>query len=758
MNQRKAFQLGFDTNKKKRKLAWCSKHFLFPLRLSIPAILLLFGGSLSLFSFQREVSLSYLHTEEDGSRQIRNLGDQTSGMLEYLFVFRRADKSGADLIISKLGINPNLQLALLCDENNKILFATRYELRNRLVLNTPIVNRLSDFERVRQTMSGEVILSNDRQSIRAIYPVMLGSAPDEIRPSKVGTLLLEYDISALKQRSYADALQRSLEASGVLALLCTSVWFFFDKTLTLRAVRLVEATNRLAKGELSVRAELQGSDELAQISAAFDQMANQIQVDQQQMQVLATQRKELSNLLASQIRNSLDLDTILSTAVSETRALLGVDRCNFVWCSFDDSAPSFHLSHEARLPDLPSLVGQYQIKNPKNSDLEAILTFKTIRIDDLTTDTFLDATWRERLIAQGYASFVCCPIQTRSGKQGLICCAHCHTIQLWSDNEVELLQSVASQLAIAMHQAELYKQISYQALHDLLTGLPNRVLFNDRLSLALANAHRGQGLLCVMFMDLDHFKKINDTLGHAYGDQLLQEVAKRLTDCLRKGDTVARWGGDEFTLLLPQIVDVKDATKIAQRILEDLRPAFNIEGHQLHISNSIGIALYPDDGEDAENLLKNADAALYRAKEQGRNNYQMYTGTMNSDACELLTLENSLHHALEREEFVVYYQPQVNINTWEITGMEALLRWQHPTLGLVSPGIFIPMAEENGLIVPIGEWVLRTACAQNKAWQDMGLQGLRVAVNLAAQQFHQQNLVAIVRDRVRGSLFGVRNY
>lgn len=250
MNQRKAFQLGGDTNKKQRKLAWCSKRFLFPLRLSIPVILLVFGGSLSLFSFQREVSLSYLHTEEYVSRQIRNLGDQTSGMLEYLFVFRGADKPAADLIISKLGSNPNIQLALLCDENNKILLATRYELRNRPALNTQIVNRLSDFERVRQTMSGHVILSKDRQSIRAIYPVMLGAAPGELRPSKVGTLLLEYDISALKQRSYAYALQRSLEASAVLALLCITVWFFFDKTLTLRAVRLVEATNRLAKGEL----------------------------------------------------------------------------------------------------------------------------------------------------------------------------------------------------------------------------------------------------------------------------------------------------------------------------------------------------------------------------------------------------------------------------------------------------------------------------------------------------------------------------
>jgi diguanylate cyclase (GGDEF)-like protein len=247
-----------------------------------------------------------------------------------------------------------------------------------------------------------------------------------------------------------------------------------------------------------------------------------------------------------------------------------------------------------------------------------------------------------------------------------------------------------------------------------------------------------------MFLDLDRFKTINDTLGHAIGDQLLQGVSERLKYCLREGDTFARWGGDEFTLLLPQINDAEDAAKIAQRILEALKPAFNLEGHELYISSSIGIALYPQDGGDVQTLLRNADAALYRAKEHGRNNYRFYLPSMNSQASELLALENQLHQALEREEFVVYYQPQVNVKTGEITGMEALVRWQHPELGLVAPGTFIPLAEANGLIVPIGEWVLRTACAQNKAWQDAGFPPVRVAVNLSARQFQQPTLVAMV--------------
>lgn len=286
--------------------------------------------------------------------------------------------------------------------------------------------------------------------------------------------------------------------------------------------------------------------------------------------------------------------------------------------------------------------------------------------------------------------------------------------------------------------------IRYQAFHDQLTGLPNRMLFSDRLSVSLANARRTQGKLAVMFLDLDRFKTINDTLGHAVGDQLLQQVAQRLMNCLREVDTVARWGGDEFTLLLPQISSRDDAANIAHRILAALKPTFHIEQHQLHASSSIGIALYPCDGEDAETLLKNADAALYRAKDRGRNNCQFYTGAINEGASELLTLENRLHRALERGEFALYYQPKVNINTWQITGTEALVRWMHPEQGVVSPHIFMPLAEQNGLIVPLGEWVLQAACAQNKAWQDAGLAPLRVAVNLSARQFQQPNLVEMV--------------
>lgn len=309
----------------------------------------------------------------------------------------------------------------------------------------------------------------------------------------------------------------------------------------------------------------------------------------------------------------------------------------------------------------------------------------------------------------------------------------------------EAVRAIGTMMDITQRkQAE--EIIRYQAVYDQLTGLPNRILFNERLLVSLRQAKKNKRMLAVMFLDLDRFKKINDTLGHAAGDRLLEGFAGRISETLRSTDTVARWGGDEFTVLLPDINCLEDAVKTAQRILDNLKPAFKLEGQPFHVSSSIGIALYPNDGDDAETLVKNADAALYRAKEMGRNNYQLYTSTINPQGSQLLTLENRLHEALEQGELEVFYQPKVNITTWKIQGMEALLRWKHPELGLVAPATFIPIAEENGLIVPISEWVLETACTQNKAWQDALQPDLRVAVNFSARQFQQFNLVQMVAN------------
>lgn len=286
--------------------------------------------------------------------------------------------------------------------------------------------------------------------------------------------------------------------------------------------------------------------------------------------------------------------------------------------------------------------------------------------------------------------------------------------------------------------------IKHMAYYDPLTNLPNRALFNDRLTLALAHARRNKQLLAVMFLDIDRFKIINDTLGHAMGDRLLQNVAHRLSVCLRENDTVARFGGDEFTFILSEITRIEDMAKIADNILEVIRQPFKTGSHEFYITASIGITLFPDDGDDVETLLKNADNAMYRAKEKGRNNYQLYTPAMNTLTFKRMAMENNLRRALKNNQFVVHYQPQVNIATGRIVGMEALVRWYQPERGLVSPEEFIPLAEDTGLIIPIGECVLRTACTQNKAWQEAGLPPVRVAVNLSARQFRQKNLVETV--------------
>ena len=286
--------------------------------------------------------------------------------------------------------------------------------------------------------------------------------------------------------------------------------------------------------------------------------------------------------------------------------------------------------------------------------------------------------------------------------------------------------------------------IRRQATQDPLTGLFNRTMFMDHLLLEMAQARRDGKKVAVLFLDLDRFKYINDTLGHDAGDQLLKEVACRLKGSMRESDTIARIGGDEFNVLLPSISQAEDVIAMARKIIFSFKEPYSIAGHRLSMSTSIGISIYPDDGEDAETLLKNADIAMYHAKEQGGNNYQFYDLTMNVRTLERIMLESSLHQALERGELTVYYQPQVDMETWRMVGAEALVRWQHPELGMLDPLRFISLAEETGYILSIDEWVLRKACAQCKAWQDAGLPSLRITVNLSARQFQQPDFVGKV--------------
>ena len=370
---------------------------------------------------------------------------------------------------------------------------------------------------------------------------------------------------------------------------------------------------------------------------------------------------------------------------------------------------------------------------------------QTIWIDDIGKEK----SRRAQIAAQcGLHSVFSFPVLAGSKVIGVIE-FFSHNIRQPDQVLVDMAHAIGMQIGQFCQRKQAEERIQFLAYYDDLTGLPNRTLFNQRLQHAIAQAQRQQKTLAVLFVDLDRFKNINDTLGHEAGDHLLKEMSRRFNACMRASDTVARFGGDEFVILLEDLADPKYAAHAARKLINAALDPFTSAGVDYHVTASIGISTYPNDGQDAQTLMKHADIAMYLAKDHGKNNYQMYSTQINAHSFERLALESSLRNALERNELSLHYQPKADLETGRITGMEALLRWRHPELGMVSPGLFIPLAEETGLIVPIGRWVLRTACAQNKAWQKQGLPLLRISVNLSARQFNDENLLRDVSQILR---------
>ncbi len=369
--------------------------------------------------------------------------------------------------------------------------------------------------------------------------------------------------------------------------------------------------------------------------------------------------------------------------------------------------------------------------------------------EDLSTthmQAYLPAWAEERVIGHGIPTAVQegvwsgeSALRCRNGKEipvSAVIVAHKHP-----DGSLDFFSTIMRDISERKdHEAQLL----HLATHDSLTGLPNRALYTDRLEVAILEAQRHERLVAAMYLNLDRFKTINDTLGHEVGNALLQAVAERLEKKIRDDDTLARPGGDEFALVFAGIEQLDDVSELTQKILHSFKAPFRIRDHELFLTASIGIAVYPHDDLTSDGLLKNAAIALNRSKDMGGDAYQFYTAEMNAKALQHLILDNALHHALERGELQLHYQPQVNLITGQVCGMEALLRWQHPELGMISPAEFIPLAEKTGLIVPIGEWVLRSACAQNKAWQMAGLPAMPISVNLSGRQFAQHNLAPAI--------------
>ena len=413
-----------------------------------------------------------------------------------------------------------------------------------------------------------------------------------------------------------------------------------------------------------------------------------------------------------------------------------------------------HLRHGAS-PSLPQAYTQaidgVRVGPQAGSCGTAIYRREQVIVSDIQQDPLWD-DYRELAARHGLRSCWSTPIIAHHGKPQGTFALYSREVRTLTLTESQLIEMATRIAGIAIERRDTEQRISHMAHHDALTGLPNRLLLEDRLKQAMLYAQRYERRVTVVFMDLDNFKLINDSLGHKAGDEVLKTVAERMQHCLRATDTLARLGGDEFVIVLfDQPEQAEDITPMLQKICDTIAQVIDISAQKLQVTCSMGLASYPNDGADIDALLMNADAAMYRAKEMGRNNYQFYTAEMNAKVHEKLVLQDGLRNAIAGSEFVLHYQPQVNLQSERMFGVEALIRWQHPVRGMVSPIEFIPMAEETGLIVPIGDWVLHTACRQNKAWQDAGLPPITISVNVSARQFREKSLVSRVAHALQES-------
>ncbi|MDF2539770.1 MAG: hypothetical protein K0S76_2791 [Herbinix sp.] len=359
----------------------------------------------------------------------------------------------------------------------------------------------------------------------------------------------------------------------------------------------------------------------------------------------------------------------------------------------------------------------------------------------------LEADAEKALMKQYHIqSLLATSISIKDSMCGFLCFASVKENKQWQENHEALLKILANLLSDAISKIEAEKEIRYLAYYDALTGLPNPTLFRNRLEQAIHLAKRTETLIGVVFIDLDSFKSVNDTIGHLGGDEMIRLVAERLSECLRKQDTVSRFGGDEFLIQFTQIDNIDYIKKVTENIMKIFDQPLTVKDQEFFVTASAGIAVYPIDGEDTETLIKNADLAMYASKDNGKNQFTLCSSEMKEDVLRRMKLTNRLYRAQQREEFELYYQPQMNISTNEIMGFEALLRWKHPDYGIISPAMFIPLAEQTGLINTIGQWVLKTACQQNKKWQEMGLPPVHMAVNLSVEQFRNPNLTGMIAN------------
>ena len=459
-------------------------------------------------------------------------------------------------------------------------------------------------------------------------------------------------------------------------------------------------------------------------------LAERMESDRRQILEQVAQNQQLPGILASTV-------TMLEAQIVGSRISIMLLRNDRLWLG----ASSQSLTDYAL-----SLDGMAIGTNAASCGIAAFLG-ETVIVEDIACDSLCDEM-RDVALSHGLRACWSMPIPTRDGGVLGTLAVYRNEPGLPSAQELDFIGTATQLSAVAIEHRLTTDRLSHHAQHDLLTGLPNRLLFQDRLDQALAYARRNGQQVAVLYMDLDRFKNTNDTMGHSVGDALLREVARRFKDCIRRSDTLARIGGDEFTVVLTELGNAEDAMRVANNLLDSLQTPVQVEDHEIFVSTSIGISIFPGDGADGELLMANADVAMYRAKDLGRNNVQWFKAEMNQKAKERMALERELRRALAEGQLSLYYQPQCS-ESGEIRCLEALMRWQSPTLGMVSPERFIPIAEDNGLIVPMGEWALREACAQVAVWRNAGHPHLQVAVNVSAIQYKRADWVDSVRNALR---------
>ncbi|MFZ5801912.1 MAG: EAL domain-containing protein [Candidatus Omnitrophota bacterium] len=467
---------------------------------------------------------------------------------------------------------------------------------------------------------------------------------------------------------------------------------------------------------------------------------------------LVKQNRVLVELAKSHVMHSGDLNTMLAEVTKAACHTLEVHEVS-IWLYRDDGmslycADLYDKESDAHQCGAELNLGEF----PKY--IAALENNRFIGCSDVATDPRLKDYAERYLIPKGIRAVLNAPIRVNGKAVGVICHKHRGEPKIWALEDQNFVASIADLIALSLESSEkrrVQERLNHLAYYDPLTDLPNRVLFIDRLNQAILYAKRYEKHAAVLFFDLDHFKRINETLGHALGDVLLVQVASRIQRELGEGDTLTYVGGDEFTILLPEVEKSSDVAHVAEKIFASFKEPFHIHSHELYMTSSMGIAVFPSDGLDSVTLMKNADTALFQAKEKGRNNYRFYSSAMSVKAFEKLILENNLRRALEKDELEIYYQPLINSYTEEVAAVEALLRWRHPSLGLIGPVEFIPMAEETGLIVPMGEWVLRRACKQVKSWHGAGFKPVRLTVNISDRQFENRGFLSTIKSALEES-------